>query len=86
MSQTTTDHDAIKTWAEGKGGRPAAVTATEGSGQSGETIRLMFPDSAQSDSDGLEEISWDEWFQQFDSNGLALVYEEDSQFNKLVSR
>lgn len=84
MSQTTTDHDTIRRWAEGHGGTPAAVRDTEGG--DGEVIRLMFPESGQSEAGDLEEVSWDEWFRQFDANGLALVYEGDSRFNKLVSR
>ena len=48
-------------------------------------LRLMFPDAPQHDDDALEEISWDEWLQAFDDNGLALIYESDSNFNKLVS-
>ena len=40
----------------------------------------------------LEEIPWDEWFDKFDANRLALVYQEEtkegreSRFAKLVSR
>ena len=91
QSTTTTDHDEIRQWAEARGGKPAAVTATEGGGD-GEMIRLMFPDSDQADDDGLEEVSWDEWFREFDENDLALLYQDEtsdgdeSRFNKLVSR
>jgi hypothetical protein len=49
-------------------------------------IRIMFPDSAQSDHEALEEISWDEFFEQFEASELALLYEEDGQFNKLIGR
>ncbi|MDT0632609.1 hypothetical protein RQM47_02115 [Rubrivirga sp. S365] len=90
MSQTTTDHNTIRTWADERGGTPAAVKDTQ-DGDS-EVIRLMFPDAPQSESDNLKEISWDEWFEQFDANGLALLYQdqtddgETSRFNKLVSR
>jgi hypothetical protein len=49
-------------------------------------IRIMFPDSAQSDHETLEEISWDEFFEQFEASELALLYEEDGQFNKLIGR
>ena len=51
-------------------------------------IRLDFP--GYSGADSLEEISWDEWFEKFDENGLALIYQEKtaegqtSNFNKLV--
>ena len=90
-SHTTTDHDEIRRWAEARGGRPAAVAST-GSGDDPGILRIEFPGAAQSDDDALEEISWDEWFEAFDANGLALIYQEqtaegeESRFNKLVSR
>lgn len=92
MAETrqTTDHDQIRRWAEERGGRPAAVGPTR-SGDS-EIIRLVFPDAPGHTDGDLEEISWDEWFEQFESNDLALLYQdrtEDGQrsnFNKLVSR
>jgi hypothetical protein len=85
MSETTTDHNEIRRWAERHGGRPAAVTST-GSGDDPGVLRLMFPEAPEHDEDALEEIGWDEWLRAFDENGLALVYEPDSNFNKLVSR
>jgi len=85
MSETTTDHNEIRRWAEQHGGRPAAVSAT-GSGSDPGILRIMFPDAPQHDDDALEEIAWDEWLSAFDDNGLALIYEPDSNFNKLVSR
>jgi hypothetical protein len=85
MAETTTDHGEIRRWAEQHGGRPASVSAT-GSGEDPGILRLMFPDAPQHDDDALEEISWDEWLQAFDENELALVYEPDGNFNKLVSR
>jgi len=53
-------------------------------------IRLDFPGFSGEDS--LQSVSWDEWFEAFDKNKLALVYQEElagggkSNFNKLVSR
>jgi hypothetical protein len=53
-------------------------------------LRLDFP--GYSGADSLQEISWDEWFEKFDDQGLALLYQETtkggerSNFNKLVSR
>ncbi len=86
---TTTDHDTIRGWAEARGGKPAAVSATGSDGDPG-IIRIDFP--GYSGDGSLEEISWDEWFEKFDENNLALVYQEttadgvQSNFNKLVSR
>jgi uncharacterized protein with NAD-binding domain and iron-sulfur cluster len=55
-------------------------------------IRLAFPGAPGARDEQLEEISWDDWFREFDKNGLALVYEETtasgqkSNFNKIVKR
>lgn len=88
-TQTTTDHDTIRKWAEARGARPACVRGTGGSGDPG-IIRLDFP--GYSGEDSLEQISWDDWFEKFEEQGLALIYQEttqggeESNFNKLVSR
>ncbi|HLT45906.1 MAG TPA: hypothetical protein VK002_01645 [Rubricoccaceae bacterium] len=88
--KATTDHDEIRRWAEVRSGRPMAVRAIPG----GDTrvIRLAFPDLPHADAEGLDPISWDEWFRQFEADDLALLIEETtsdgrrSTFNKLVSR
>jgi hypothetical protein len=85
MAQTTTDHDMIRKWAESKGGKPAAVKRTHRGDDVG-IIRIMFPERPQSEHDALEEISWSEFFRQFDESKLALLYEDDSLFNKVVGR
>src|SRR5918912_3032559 len=91
-SHTTTDHDEIRRWAESRGGKPARVEETGSGGDDPGVIRLMFPEASQAHDENLEEISWEEWFEAFDGNGLALVYQEqtaggdESMFNKLVSR
>ena len=84
-----TDHEEIRRWAEERKGKPACVIGTGGKGDTG-MIRLDFP--SYSGKDSLQEISWDEWFQKFDENELALLVQErtaagqKSSFNKLVSR
>jgi hypothetical protein len=85
MSETTTDHDTIREWAEAKGGKPAAVKRTHTDGDVG-IIRIMFPDAPNSEHDALTEISWDEFFDEFEDRELALVYEQDSMFSKIVGR
>ena len=85
-SHTTTDHEAIRQWVEARGGKPAHVRST-GSGGGG-LLRIEFDDS----EDDLEPISWDEFFDAFEENDLAFLYQEEtedgseSRFNKLVSR
>ncbi|MDF1586128.1 hypothetical protein [Marinimicrococcus flavescens] len=95
-SRTTTDHAAIKRWAEERGGRPAVVAAThrdEGAarpGEAGGILRIDFEGTG--DAPGLETISWDEFFEIFEANKLAFLHQEKtsdgstSRFFKLVSR
>lgn len=78
--EATTDHETIQEWAEEHGGHPARV---EGTGEDdGGLLRIDFGDADES----LEELSWDEFFDEFEASDLALVYEEDSRFSKLIDR
>jgi hypothetical protein len=83
MSETTTDHDVIRKWAEARGGKPARVKGTGGSDDAG-LLRIDFGPP----EDNLEEIDWDDFFDTFEDSELALVYDDDpqSRFGKLVSR
>jgi hypothetical protein len=89
QSNTTTDHSEIRRWAEARGGRPAVVKSTRGKGDDTGLLRIDFP--GYSGSGSLEEISWEEFFEKFDGEKLALVYQETtargqkSNFNKIVS-
>ena len=85
MAEVTTDHETIRKWAERKGGKPAAVDRTHKGGDVG-IIRIMFPDNPQSEHDSLVEVSWDEFFREFEERKLALLYERDSMFSKIVGR
>lgn len=85
MTIATTNHDEIRKWVESKGGKPAAVDRTHQGGDVG-IIRIMFPNNKNSEHQALVEISWDEFFRQFEERHLALLYEKDSMFNKIVSR
>lgn len=91
-SKTTTDHDEIRKWVEDRGGKPASVKGTENKSDEVGILRIEFPESKQSDDDGLEAIEWDEFFDKFDESKLAFLYQEEtsdgseSRFFKLVSR
>ena len=85
MTETTTDHETIRRWAESKGGKPAAVDRTHKGGDVG-IVRIMFPQAPQSEHENLVEISWDEFFEEFDKRDLALLYDQDSMFSKIVGR
>ena len=88
-SHTTTDHGTIRQWVEERGGRPARVKGTGSDGDPG-LLRIDYP--GRGDDDSLEPIDWDEFFEGFEENRLAFVYQEEtkagdeSRFSKLVSR
>jgi hypothetical protein len=87
-TKQTVDHNEIRRWVEEHGGTPATVNGTRDNGAG--VLRIDFPGGA--DTDELEHISWDEWFEKFDRENLAFVYQErkadgeDSTFFRLVSR
>jgi hypothetical protein len=87
-SKTTTDHNEIRRWVEERGGHPAIVKGTESRGSA--MIRVDYP--GFSGEDTLEEIDWDEFFEIFDENGLAFLYQDktadgkQSRFSKFVAR
>ena len=88
-SRTITDHEEIKKWAEDRNATPSCVLGTGGKIDTG-VLRLDFPGYTGEDS--LQAISWDEWFNKFDDNDLALLVQDEmasgkkSNFNKIVSR
>ena len=84
-AKRTTDHDQIRRWVEARGGHPAAVKRT-GRGDDPGILRIDFP--GFSGEGTLEAINWDTFFDWFDRNELAFIYQDvdSSRFNKLVSR
>ncbi len=85
ISRTTTDHSIIKRWVEARNGLPARVHGTE-EDMAG-LLRIRFEDA-----DALDRIGWDDFFEKFDAEKLAFVYQEVtssgevSRFCRLVSR
>ena len=86
---TTTDHEEIRSWVEERGGRPARVKGTAEDKSSGVLV-IDYP--GYSGEDTLEPISWEEFFEGFEENNLAFLYQDEtsggkeSRFSKLVSR
>ena len=91
LSNTTTDHDEIRQWAEERGGKPSCVQGTGAKGDIG-LMRIEFPGKPNANDDNVEEISWEDFFAKFDERGLALVYQtktaagKKSNFNKIIAR
>lgn len=88
-SKKTTDHEEIRHWVEQRGGHPATVKRT-GSQEDPGLLRIDFP--GYSGEGSLEPISWDQFFEKFEENQLALLYQDEtsegdvSRFSKLVYR
>jgi hypothetical protein len=63
-----------------------------GTGSKGDIGMLRLDFAGFSGEDSLEHITWDEWFEKFDEQHLALLFQEEtasgqkSSFNKIVSR
>jgi hypothetical protein len=87
MAKTTTNHEIIRQWAEERGGVPATVSGTGNKNESG-ILRLDF----EPRDEGLDEISWEEFFAKFEKEKLAFLYQEEtsegaeSRFHKFVQR
>jgi hypothetical protein len=86
-AQVTTDHDTIRKWAEKRGGAPASVEGTAKGDEPG-VLRIDF----EPKESRLEPIAWDEFFDKFDKEELAFLYQEKtadgsvSRFHKFVNR
>lgn len=81
MTQSTIDHQSIRNWIERYGGIPAMKQSTSYPQLS---LGVIFPD--QTEDDGFTPITWDEFFEIFDSVPLVFVYDEEtgSQFIDFV--
>ena len=86
-AKITTDHSQIRRWADQRGGHPATVKATSEDGGAG-ILRLDFDPKDES----LKNVSWDDFFQKFEREKLALLYQDKtsdgkiSRFHKFVDR
>ena len=86
-ANVTTDHKLIREWAEERGGRPSSVAGTGCKDEPG-ILRLDFGPK----DEGLDKVSWDDFFDKFDKEKLAFLYQEEtedgsvSRFHKFVSR
>lgn len=80
----TIDHDVIRNWVEERNGHPAHVLDTGADDDPG-ILRIDFP--GWSGEGSLGALDWNTWFEWFDRNELAFLFQDgDSRFNKLVRR
>jgi hypothetical protein len=89
-SKTTTNHKVIRKWAEERGGSPATIANTQHKGEEAGLLRIDFPGGASNPP--LEPITWEQFFEKFDEEKLAMVYQEEkadgsqSTFCKFLNR
>jgi hypothetical protein len=87
-SKTTTDHDAIRKWAEKRGGHPTSVTGTEHGKEGAGVLRLDFGVKDEK----LHAVDWDAFFDKFEEARLAFLYQDKtangkmSRFHKFIHR
>jgi hypothetical protein len=87
-SRTTTDHDAIRKWAERRGGHPTTVTGTEHGKEAAGVLRLDFGVKDEK----LHAVNWDAFFNKFEESRLAFLYQDKtsngkiSRFHKFIHR
>lgn len=78
MSQTskiTVDHEIIRSWVQAHGGMPAVARSGFGGGGQG-GLEIDF--SSHGNPEALEMISWNEFFQRFEKEQLAVLYQESA--------
>ena len=80
-AKATTDHQKIKRWVEGRGGKPDAVKGT-GSGDDPGVLRIDFPGDTGEES--LRQISWEQFFDKFEKEQLAFLYQDEPQTNSVM--
>lgn len=78
-SKTTTDHAAIRKWAEKRGGHPTSVSRTE---HGKEAAGILWLDFGEKD-EKLHPVGWDAFFDKFDESKLAFLYQDKTTDGKL---
>jgi hypothetical protein len=87
-AKTTTNHDEIRRWVEKRGGHPAIVASTASDSRAGGLLRIDYDEPGGNDDDRLRRIDWNEFFDIFDKNDVAFLYDPDgdSRFSKFVQK
>src|SRR5258705_5999897 len=75
-TKVTTEHAQIRRWLVERGGHPARVKGTQNKQGPG-VLRIDYP--GFSGEDTLEPISWQAFFEAFEENSLAFLYQEETK-------
>lgn len=74
--KVTTDRNVIKRWIEQHQGWPALAKRITGT-EVLKVLQIGFPDCEETDR--LEAIPWEKFFEKFEKDQLAFMYREDEQ-------
>ena len=94
MHKTLTDPTDIRSWTEARGGNPLAMDVPEPTGGTQTLLQLSFGQHAlNADHNegpdrpvgGFELVSWDDWLEAFERQGLALVVEDDLEAGRIAN-
>jgi len=86
-AKTTINHEEIRRWVEARDGVPVSAKGVDEDGDEIALLRISFRDDP-----ALKRISWDEFFERFEDDDLAFLYQEQtadgkrSRFFKMVER
>ena len=76
----TTDHHMIRSWVSRWHGHPAVIHSADAvAAGSGSILHIRFPKDP--DETSLKSISWDEFFERFEQEHLALEYLDEPKTN-----
>lgn len=81
-SVITKDHDEIRRWATEREGVPAFVKGTGEDGEPG-VLRIHFHDANELGQEKFEKVSWEDFFEKFDDEGLGFLYQDETAAGKL---
>lgn len=84
MSKTLVEREAIRQWAEARGGNPLLMDTPDGT-STRTLLQLTFGQHAINTEGnegpdrigGFQLVSWDEWFDALEANSLALRVSDD---------
>ena len=88
-SKTTDNHEIIQNWVEERSGQPALADGIIDKGKAGRMLRINFSSNTK---EGLNDISWELFFEIFDENNLAFLYQEENidgdqaKFYKIINK
>jgi hypothetical protein len=85
-TKITTNHDAIKSWTEERGGKPAVNS------EKSVDSKVLEIDFDKKGSKSLKQVSWNEFFKDFDEENMAFLYQDktlegkNSTYYRLIFR